>query len=43
VFERGYKAALEELISNISIAAKSQGRLALDKEYLVRKAAKAQN
>jgi hypothetical protein len=36
VFERGYKAALEELISNISIAAKSQNRLSLEQKYLAK-------
>jgi hypothetical protein len=39
MFERGYKAALAELIDNIDIAAKSEGRVLLDKEYLVKKAA----
>lgn len=34
VFERGYKAALEELISNISIAAKSQNKISLEQKYL---------
>jgi hypothetical protein len=36
VFERGYKAALEELISNISIAAKSQNRPTLENKYLAK-------
>ena len=36
VFERGYKAALEELISNISIAAKSQNRPSLEHKYLAK-------
>jgi hypothetical protein len=36
VFERGYRAALEELISNISIAAKSQNRLSLEQKYLAK-------
>jgi hypothetical protein len=39
MFESCYKAALDELISNMSIAANSQGRLVLDREYIVRKAA----
>jgi hypothetical protein len=38
MFERGYKAALSELISNMTIAAKSQGEVTLDKAYLSRKA-----
>ncbi len=33
-FERGYKAALEKLISNISMAAKSQNRISLEQKYL---------
>jgi hypothetical protein len=36
VFERGYKAAVEELISNISIAAKSQNKPSLERKYLVK-------
>jgi hypothetical protein len=36
VFERGYKAALDELISNISIAAKSQNRPSLEHKYLAK-------
>ncbi len=36
VFERGYKAAIEELISNISIAAKSQNTLSLEQKYLAK-------
>ncbi|MEQ1598251.1 MAG: hypothetical protein ABL880_02680 [Methylotenera sp.] len=36
VFERGYKAALEELISNISIAAKSQNKPSLEYKYLAK-------
>ena len=39
MFERGYKAALNELISNMTIAAKSQGSVSLNKVYLARKAA----
>jgi hypothetical protein len=38
-FERGYQAALNELISNMSIVAASQSALSLDKVYLARKAA----
>ncbi len=36
VFEHGYKAALDELISNISIAAKSQNRPSLEYKYLAK-------
>ena len=39
IFERCYKAALDEIINNMSIAANSQGRLKLDREYLARKSA----
>jgi hypothetical protein len=34
IFERGYKAALDELINNMAIAAMSQSQLQLDKVYL---------
>jgi hypothetical protein len=39
IFERGYKAALEELVNNMTTAAKSQERAQLNKLYLARKAA----
>jgi hypothetical protein len=39
MFERGYQAALNELISNMSIVAASQSELSLDKIYLARKTA----
>jgi hypothetical protein len=39
MFERGYEAALKELIRNMSIAAKSQNPVSLDQVYLERKAA----
>jgi hypothetical protein len=36
VFESGYKAALEELINNISVAAKSQNQISFKRKYLVK-------
>ncbi len=39
MFERGYKAALEELICNISVAAKSQNRVSLEQKYLAKELA----
>ena len=37
IFERGYIAALEEMISNISIATNSQGKISLEEVYLAKK------
>ena len=37
IFERGYITALEEMISNISIATKSQGKISLEEVYLAKK------
>ena len=37
IFERGYIAALEEMITNISIATNSQGKILLEEVYLARK------
>ncbi len=37
VFESGYKAALEEMITNISAVTKSQGRVSLEEIYLAKK------
>ena len=37
IFERGYRAALEEMISNISIATSSQGKISLEEVYLTKK------
>ena len=34
IFERGYIAALEEMIANISIATNSQGKISLEEIYL---------
>ena len=34
IFERGYIAALEEMITNISIATNSQGKILLEEVYL---------
>jgi hypothetical protein len=39
MFERGYNAALKELINNISIAAKSQNQVSLKSKYLVKEVA----
>jgi hypothetical protein len=36
VFESGYKAALEELINNISVAAKSQNQISFKRKYIVK-------
>jgi hypothetical protein len=36
VFERGYKAAVDEMINNISVAAKSQGKISLEEIYLAK-------
>ena len=37
IFERGYIAALEEMIANISIATNSQGKISLEEIYLATK------
>ena len=37
VFESGYKAALEEMIANISAVTKSQGSVSLEEIYLAKK------
>ena len=37
IFERSYKAALEEMINNISIATNSQGKISLEEVYLEKK------
>ncbi len=37
VFESGYKAALEEMIANISIATNSQGKISLEEIYQAKK------
>ncbi len=37
VFESGYKAALEEMIANISIATNSQGKISLEEIYHAKK------
>ena len=37
VFERGYKAALEEMIANITIATTPQGKITLEEIYLAKK------
>ena len=37
IFESGYKAALEEMITNISIATNSQGKILLEEVYLAKK------
>ena len=34
IFEQGYIAALEEMITNISIATNSQGKISLEAVYL---------
>ena len=39
MFERGYKAALEELINNISVAARSQNQVSLETKYLAKEIA----
>ena len=39
LFERGYKAAVEELIQNISVAANMQNPALLDQKYLAKKIA----
>jgi hypothetical protein len=36
MFERGYKAALKELINNISVATKSQNQVSLEHKYLAK-------
>jgi hypothetical protein len=39
MIERGYKAALDELIDNISAAAKSQNQVSLERKYLAKEIA----
>jgi hypothetical protein len=39
MFERGYRAALEELICNMTIAAESKNRVALEQKYLLKEVA----
>jgi hypothetical protein len=40
IFERGYKVALEELICNMTIAAESKNRVALEQKYLLKEVAR---
>jgi hypothetical protein len=37
MFERGYKAALDEMVNNISIASKASSAVSLEKKYLAKK------
>ena len=37
IFERGYVAALEEMITNISLVTKSQSKISLEEGYLAKK------
>ena len=37
IFERGYIAALEEMITNISVATNSQDKISLEEAYLAKK------
>jgi hypothetical protein len=37
LFERGYKAAVDELIHNISVAANTQNPALLEQQYLAKK------
>ena len=39
LFERGYKAAVEELIHNISVAANAQDSVLLEQKYLAKETA----
>ena len=37
IFERGYLAWLEEMITNIAIATNAQGKISLEEVYLAKK------